>query len=378
MKRIILTMISIAFMTFLIGCADSDESNNQETANEQQEKNNEDEDENHNTGEGNDNQDTNSDLDEAASQGDGELYHAIGETFEFDVELLSNSSLEITVHDIWMEDGEDHWDYIEDNVASPEGNETVTFISFTVSNIGDEAIYYSDVLPMYYGEDASNDEIDISYPENDEVETYVDSFQLSLEPGETEEMTGAKVTTPYSENGGAFIWNFMADQPEVVFQTPQSERNDKFGVYDLGEEIYVIDRTEDHQLIATVESIEVEEEAEFDSSLDNAVWLLIKMKMENAGNEKQEITRAYPSIIVDDEIPPHSPNLIFNGEFIEDPYNTIDSHIESGETVDVELFIEVEKAIAEDAQVHFVDEQMLTHPMKINPGYSRIVNYNLD
>src|SRR5690625_2196357 len=203
MKKNIFIMISVALMIFLIGCSDNEESSNQDTANDQQESNDEVEAENQNTEEENNNQDTNSDVEGEGSQGDGELYHEIGETFEFDVELLSDSSLDITVHDIWMEDGEDHWDYIENDIALPEGNETVTFITFTVNNVGDEAIYYSDVLPMYFGEDASNDEIDISYPENDEAEEYGDAFQLSLEPGETEEITGAKITTAYSENGGA-------------------------------------------------------------------------------------------------------------------------------------------------------------------------------
>src|SRR5699024_524006 len=105
------------------------------------------------------------------------LYHEVGETFEF-IGYYPALPIEITVNKIWMEDGDKHKQHIEDHVMSPDGNDTVTFIDYTVTNKGDEILPFNDVLPRYSGADAPFDEIDLSYPENDLVKEYFDGFHL--------------------------------------------------------------------------------------------------------------------------------------------------------------------------------------------------------
>src|SRR5690625_1930359 len=261
--RIIFTVLLFAIV--LTACGDSEdetaagENDNAEGAEETEETNAEEADESETQEDSNGN-----------PESDEGLYHEIGDTFEFEIELLS-VPVEITVHDIWTEDRADHQEFLEESIGSAEDEDNVTFIHFTVTNQGEEPIYYHEILPNYYGVGSSEDEVDISYPENDEADSYLDGLNLQLDPGETKELTGAKATTIYSENGGAFVWNFIADIPEVVFQTPPSERNDPLGIYDLGEEVYVIDESEEHQLIVTVNDIEVKEDTEFEKTQDG-IW----------------------------------------------------------------------------------------------------------
>lgn len=124
------------------------------------------------------------------NEGSKELYHEIGDTFEFDIELLG-VPVEITVHDIWTEDGIDHQKFLEESLSSVEDEDNVTFIHFTVTNQGEKPIYYHEILPNYFGVGSSEDEVDISYPENDEADSYTEGLNLQLEPGETKELTGA-------------------------------------------------------------------------------------------------------------------------------------------------------------------------------------------
>lgn len=301
------------------------------------------------------------------------LYHEVGETFEF-IGYYPALPIEITVNKIWMEDGDKHKQYIEDQVISPEDNATVTLIDYTVTNKGDEMLPLNDAIPRYFGRDASLDEIDLSYPENDLVKEYFDAFDLELEPGESMDITGSVTTTTYSENGGAFVWSFMEDIPEVVFQTPQEERNDKIGVYDIGEEIYVIDQTEDHRLIVTIEDIDVVEGEEgFESLIDDSVYIKIDMNIENAGTENQVVASTFPDPVIDGEGVLHSNEFKREGKLIDDPWNDPERIIKPGEEFTGQVYIEIAKDVVDDAQLYYLDDSLLTYP-----EYSMVINYHLE
>lgn len=321
------------------------------------------------TGTGDDNE-----TGESSETDSGEkLYYEVGETFEF-IGYYPSLPIEITVNKIWMEDGADHQAYIDETGGSADENATVTFIDYTVTNKGDETLPFNDVLPRYAGADAPFDEIDLSYPENDLVKDYFDGFKLELEPGETMDVVGAVSTTTYSENGGAFVWSFMEDIPKVVFQTPQSERNDKMGVYDIGEEIYVVDQTEDHQLIVTIDNIsETDDVAEFEDMIENSAYIVIDMTIENAGKENQNATLAFPDPVIDGEGEWHANKFKRDGVIVEDPWNDNERIIEPGETINGQVFIEVGKDVIDDVQLYYFDSNFLSYP-----EYSKIINYHLD
>lgn len=307
-------------------------------------------------------------------ENDGQkLYHEVGETFEF-IGYYATLPIEITVNKIWMEDGDKHEQHIEDHVISPDGKDTVTFIDYTVTNKGDETLPFNDVIPHYYGEDAVLDDIDLSYPENDLVKDYADAYQLELEPGESMDITGSAVTSIYSENGGAFVWDFMADIPEVVFQTPQEERKDKIGIYDIGEEIYVIDQTDERQLIVTIEDIDVVEAEEgFESFNGDLAYIKIDMHIKNAGTENQVVTNTFPDPVIDSDGIPHSNEFKKEGKLIDDPWNDPERIIEPGEEFTGQVYIGVAEDVVDDVQLYYFDDSFLTYP-----EYSMIINYHLE
>jgi|SRR5690625_33734 len=309
-----------------------------------------------------------------SEENDGQkLYHEVGEAFEFTGDYPA-LPIEITVNKIWMEDGDKHQQHIEEQVMSPNEKDTVTFIDYTVTNKGDETLPFNDVIPHYFGVDAALDEIDLSYPENDLVKDYADAYQLELEPGESMEITGSVVTSIYSENGGAFVWKFMEDIPEVVFQTPQEERNDKMGIYDIGEKIYVIDQTNDHQLIVTIEDIdEIDGEEGLDSLNENSAYIKLQMNIENAGTEQQEVSSVFPKPVIDGEGQPHTIDFKKEGELIDDPWNDPERIIEPGEQFTGEVYVEVAEDIVDDVQLYYFDDSFLTYP-----AYSMIINYHLE
>lgn len=170
------------------------------------------------------------------------------------------------------------------------------------------------------------------------------------------------------------MWNFIADIPEVVFHTPIFERNDPFGVYDLGEEIYVIDESEEHQLRVTVNDIKVEEDTEFEKT-QGGIWMVLDMSIENAGTESQNADNSLPQIVTKDSdvLYEHTKEFKMNGKWIEDLYEGLESYIEPGETVDGEWFVEVDEVMADEVQFLYPDRHLLTYP-----EFGKRLNYNLD
>jgi len=264
--------------------------------------------------------------------------HEIGETFEVK-DGITKTPLDITVKKIWMEDGNKHKEYIKD----VEDDDTVTFINYTVKNKGDDTVTLADAIPKYFGTGASSDEIDLSYPKNDLAKEYYDGFKVEIEPGETLDLTGSTRTSIYSENNGAFIWEFLQDIPEVVFQTPLSERRDAPGIYELGKPIYVVDETEDHQLLATINDVTTKDETKFKNNFDNGEWIVIDMDIENKGKEDKSVTYAFPTAVMDDEELFHDNEFELDGEVIDNLHEDEEAIIKSGEKVTGTLYINVQK-----------------------------------
>src|SRR5690625_719404 len=127
--------------------------------------------------------------------------------------------------------------YIAEQRDDPSDDHNVTFIKLAIKNRGSKPISYFDVLPTFYGDTSGGKTIDLSYPENDVFKHADDSIERYLEPEETVEVIGASVSRVNDENNGVLVWRDIEnpEHPTVVFQTPQSERRDRFGIYDFGD-----------------------------------------------------------------------------------------------------------------------------------------------
>src|SRR5699024_1683740 len=123
--------------------------------------------------------------------------------------------------------------YISGHIEDPTADMNLTFIKLTVQNRGMKKVSYFEVLPSFFGDLFGGKTIDLSYPENDKFSKADDSIGQYIEPEETVELVGASLSRVDDENGGVFIWRNVEnpEYPNVVFQTPQDERRDKFGVY---------------------------------------------------------------------------------------------------------------------------------------------------
>lgn len=303
-----------------------------------------------------------------------DLYNEVGETFEV-IEGLSDAPVDVTVKKIWMEDANKHKDYYGDQADRLDDDSTLTFINYTVKNKSDKEIRLGELIPRYFGSDASLDEIDLSYPKNDLAKEYYDAFSVIVKPGEELDLTGVKSTSIYSKVNGAFIWEFLEDIPQVVFQTPQSERKDAIGTYDIGEPIYVMDNTEDHQLIVTIKDVKTPKETEFENVMDNGNgdWIVVKLEVENTGKEKKDITLAEPSVRVGDKEALRGTEYKKDGKHLEDAYNGPEANLEPGDKANLEIFINVKKGVSKKAQLYYMDTSFLR-----NKEFGQKLNYNLD
>lgn len=323
------------------------------------------------------------------------LYHEIGDTFEFEGPE-SGLPFEVTVEDIWMEDFEDHEDYISAHVKKPnEDDDAVIFVSYTIKNKGDETYAFkddrfypnNDVLPNLIHPANYILDVDIAYPEDGPVDDMEDVTDLTLDPGESMEITGSVLTNPRNKDEGAFVWDYDADIPQVLFTRPQSERRDQVGVYDIGEPIYVEDYkdTRFNVTIDDVDDIESDEDVEvIDREYDDSAFLVVDMTIENDGNEDIVVPDALPEI---NDV--HSVDtrryFIKKGETepIDDVYinpgeQPTDGRVEAGETLEGTLYYEVRntsygEVLKLDAQIYFPYVGFEDYPY-----YQQWVNYHLD
>src|SRR5699024_2999064 len=99
-----------------------------------------------------------------------------------------------------MEDFEDHEDYISAHVKKPnEDDDAVIFVSYTIKNKGDETYTFkddrfypnNDVLPNLIHPENYILDVDIAYPEDGPADDMEDVTDLTLDPGESMEITGS-------------------------------------------------------------------------------------------------------------------------------------------------------------------------------------------
>lgn len=297
-----------------------------------------------------------------------QLYHEIGETFEMTA-YYADAKAEITVNKVWTEPGEQHKEYIEENLASPDEDTNVTFIDFTVKNKSDKQIGLGDLLPEYT---AANTEVDVSYPKNDKFTDFLNSFKYEVEPGEELDLVGAVATSKEDKYTSAFLWNITQEVPEVVFHTPQSERKDKIGIYDIGEAIYPIDHGEEGYLKVTINDITIEKEAKgLNHTLDNSSYLVLDVEFENTLKEEQPITAGIPSAVIKGDEVPHTVEFSLDGKWI-DVYHSADAYVQPGKTLKGKVYLEISNDDIEKVNIYYFNPALL-----IFPEYSMKLNYNL-
>lgn len=298
------------------------------------------------------------------------LYHEIGETFEM-TGYYSDVPAEVTVNEIWVENGSEHQEFIESSLASPTDDDVVVFVDYTVKNIGDTDMTIGDLIPEYT---EANTEIDLSYPENDTFTDFMEAFQVPLEAGESMNLTGAVAVDEKAQYTSALMWNITQEIPEIVFHTPQDERRDKIGTYDLGEDIYLADHGDDTFYKVNINNVEITENYEgFEKNDENNAFLAIDMEFENQLKDDVTLYQTFPSAVVDDNEVVHSDHLVIDGETVEDLYEGPDGKIAPGETIQGTVFLELMNEDSEDAQLLYFNPTLLTFP-----DYAMRVNYNLD
>ena len=325
------------------------------------------------------------------------LYHEIGETFEFEGPE-SGLPFEVTVDKIWIEGFEEHEAYISEHVKKPDDDQAVIFISYTVTNNGDETYafkddrYYpnNDVLPNLIHPYNFVLDLDLTYPEGGVVDDMEDVTELTLDPGASMDITGAVLTNKSSEHEGAFVWDYDAEIPQVVFTKSQFERRDQVGVYDIGDPIYVVDREETffNVTIDDIQNIKSDEMLEdIEGEFDDSAFLVVDMTIENDGETDIALPDALPQLktglgssftnmyfIKDGETEPIQDVHLNPGEV------PTDGLIKAGETLKGTLYFELRNMLYGD-EVLELDDAQLFYPytgFAEYPYYQQWVNYNLD
>lgn len=323
------------------------------------------------------------------------LYHEIGDTFEFEGRA-SGLPFEITVENIWMDDFEEHEAYIVEHYPRSAEDKKVIFISYQVTNKGkntyeftDDQFYpNNDVLPNLINPNNMIFDVDIAYADTGVVDDMERMTDLTLEPNEKMNLTGAVITNPETEYDGAFVWDYDADIPQVVFTRSQSERKDQVGVYDMGSPVFISDQNGE-QINVTfndIHDVKSDEDVEYiEREYDSSAFLVLDMIIENSGEEDIGISWAIPQIITNGHHIFQSKYFIKKGEttpiksiYVHKNESPKDGLIKPGETVEGTLYYEVEnmrrhEVMTLDAQVFYSYRGFTDYPY-----YKQWINYNLD
>lgn len=323
------------------------------------------------------------------------LYHEIGDTFEF-VGRESGLPFEIKVNKIWIDDFEEHEAYIVEHYPRSAEDKKVVFISYQVTNKGNDTYeftedrYYpnNDVLPNLINPNNMIFDVDIAYPENSVIDDMEQVIDLSLEPNETMDLTGAVITYAQTEYDGAFVWDYDADIPQVVFTRSQSERKDQVGVYDIGSSVFISDQNGEliNVTFNDIHDVKSDEDVEYiEREYDSSAFLVLDMMIENSGEEDIDISWAIPQITTNGHYAFESKYFIKKGEttpiesiHVHKNENPKDGLIKPGKTVEGTLYYEVRnmrrhEVMTLDAQVYYP-----YRGFKDYPYYKQWINYNLD
>lgn len=330
------------------------------------------------------------------TESEQKLYHEIGEVFEFEGPE-SGLLFEIKVKDIWLEDFNKHEQYISDQIKKPDHNDAVAFISYTVTNKGEDIYEFkddrfypnNDVLPNLVHPYNFILDVDIAYPKESPIDGMEDITDLKLEAGETMDITGAVLTIQDSANEGAFVWDYDADIPQVVFTKSQSRRKDQIGVYDIGEPIYIADR-EDlffNVTINEIRDIKSDEDTEYiERGYEDSAFLVVDMTIENDGEIDITVPMALPEVYVEGGSSFNRTYFIKSGETkpIKDSHinpgdRPTDGLIKAGESLEGTFYYEMRNMLYGD-EVLTMDVQLFYPYIGFTdyPYYQQWVNYNLE
>lgn len=300
------------------------------------------------------------------------MTYEIGESFKVTDEL-TDDPYEITVKKIWNEASDQHKDYLKD-VDQLADNANLTFITYTVKNLGDESISLFNSIPEFYANDTTSGQVDISYPDNGFKKEEKDPRDFEIKPNDTVEVTGVHDSTTYSKNTAAFTWEATKkDDKPIVLQTSIKKRKDAPGTYKQGEPIQILDETEDRQLVATIDNIELKDETDIEKDYDNSSWFVMDIKAENKGKQEINVQEAYPDLVVDDKLRANSRADFFKvgDHLIEQTSENDQAIIAPGEKLEGTLYINVLNKYAKDMELYYMDKGLTT-----NIDFAQKLDYN--
>ncbi|GGP12104.1 hypothetical protein [Oceanobacillus neutriphilus] len=167
----------------------------------------------------------------------------------------------------------------------------------------------------------------------------------------------------------------MQDVPEIVFHTPQDERRDQIGTYNIGEDMYIVDYGGDTFYKVNIGNVEITEEPEeIDQRDDSDGFIAIDMTFENQLDEEVLLHQTFPQpYIADKQLVGHSPYLVLDNELVQDLYDGSEGKIAPGETVEGTAYLEIINDNTEDVQLLYPNPSLLTFP-----DYGMWINYNLE
>lgn len=220
-------------------------------------------------------------------------YYDIGETFEL-IGYYSDGPMDITVNDIWIDPAEDHIEYIEEINTEVEDGMRVAFIDMTVKSKSDDPIGFGDFIPLYTG---TNNDVDFTYPKNDDYTDWEAIWDEALEPGEEINLVGAIILSDkYVEFESAFTFNGHEPQDgNQVLHVPQEERNSPLGTYDFDEPIYPIDYGKDGGVEIVFHEVDKVEEIDgVEKNKDTDEILAFDITVTNHTDQDQPFDQALP------------------------------------------------------------------------------------
>src|SRR5699024_3894202 len=150
-------------------------------------------------------------------------------------------------------------------------------------------------------------------------------------------------------------------------------RKDAPGTYKQGEPIQILDETEDRQLVATIDNIELKDETDIEKDYDNSSWFVMDIKAENKGKQEINVQEAYPDLVVDDKLLSNSPADFFavGDHPIEQTSENHLSIITPREVLEGPLYINVSNIYAKVMALHYIDK-----PLTTNIDFAHNLDYN--
>lgn len=185
-------------------------------------------------------------------------------------------------------------------------------------------------------------------------------------------MVGTTVADRRDQYTSALMWNITQDVPEIVFHTPQNERRDKIGTYEVREDMYLFDQGEETFYRKNISNIDVMEEYDGIEKHDEASsFFAIDMEFENQLEKEMTLYNTFPNTFVGNEETVHSYELVINGEVVNNLYEDPEGRIDSRETIEGTVYIEIIDENMEDVELLYLNPTLLSFP-----NYAMRINYS--